>query len=455
LHALGKPGITRRTAICASGAAALAAGPALSQGRGGLSQSRLDTIPAILRGPIEAGTVSGVVALVWRKGELVRVDTAGLRDVDRRLPMERSTIFRVASMTKPVTVATALTLVEQGRMRLEDPITKWAPEFANMRVLRRPDGPLDETYAAPRALTIEDLMTHRAGMPYPFFPSPLANAVSENFGFPVYSRRTPDDWMKTMAALPLADAPGERFNYGLAMDVLGVIVGRAAGTSFRQAVLDRVCGPLGMRDTDFWIPPAKLDRQAQLYLADPAKKAMLPVSIPEFVGPRPQAFVSGGGGLVTTADDYLVFARMLMRRGEVDGRRLLKRETVHLMTTNRLTPQQRQGTILPIAVPGVPAWNVLGFGLGVSMVTDPQSYAASGAGVGSAGAFTWSGIFGGWWQADPAQDMVLVWLVQGVPGFVASQIPGAPPAPTGPGLPMVPGMYAGLSFNQRVYSALT
>lgn len=409
--------ITRRTTLAAGAAGVMGAfaTPSIAQSStsAGFSATGLAQIQPGLERSVAAGGVPGIIAMIWRRGEIVQVNTAGYRDVDKKLPMERTTIVRAASMSKPVTVATALTLVDEGKMKLSDPITRWAPEFANMRVLKKPDGPVDDTVPASRALTIEDLMTHRAGMPYPFAQDSLARLQGEKIGtFPLYSSLSPDEWMKAMAFMPLANQPGERFNYGLAIDVLGVIVGRAAGTGLRQTVLDRICGPLGMKDTDFWIPAEKRDRQVPLYAADQTNRTFLPVPMPVFDGPAPWAFVSGGGGLVTTADDYLAFARMLLHRGEVNGKQLLKRETAALMTTNRLTPAQRQ---IPVVLgPGVsvPTWKTQGFGLGVSMITDPQGYAAGGAGAGSAGAFTWAGIFGGWWQADPEQDMVLIWLTQ-------------------------------------------
>ena len=157
---------------------------------------------------VASGDIPGVVCLVWRRGELLQVDSAGLRNIEARLPVERNTIFRIASMSKPVTTAAAMILMERGVWRLEDPITKWAPEFAAMQVLRRPDGPLQDTYPAPRAITIEDLMTHRAGLAYSFTArGPLAQALKERFGFEFDSARTPDEWMQTLAVAALELCP--------------------------------------------------------------------------------------------------------------------------------------------------------------------------------------------------------------------------------------------------------
>ena len=434
--------MTRRTA-CAAGAVAIFGAPGAfaqtkpARGAAGAFSDGPASIQAPARNAVATGELPGALTLVWRKGRMAEVQTVGLRDIERRLPMEWGTIFGVASMSKPVTVAAALTLVERGRIRLGDPITKWAPEFADMRVLRRPDGPLDDTYPAPRAITIEDLMTHRSGLSYSFLaPGPLGAALMQTIGMGIESPLTPDEWMKTLAALPLAYPPGERFNYGHSIDVLGFILGRAAGTSLRRVMHEQIFGPLRMADTDFWIPPGKRERMAVLY-SSPAAGTFRPVSIDSWVGASPPAYTSGGQGLVSTAGDYLTFARMLLGGGEVDGVRVLKPETVRLMTSNHLTAEQRM-----IPFMGLPFWSGQGFGLGVSVITDPAQHAWMGAG--DAGAFGWPGAFGGWWQADPAEDMVLLWLQHTLP---------APPVPGGPA-PRTPGAMATVAFEKAVYAGI-
>lgn len=384
---------------------------------------------------VRSGDVPGVVSLVWRKGRLLTADACGLRDVEAGEPMQLASIMGIASMSKPVTVALALTLVEQGRMQLSDPITRWAPEFAHMRVLRRPDGPLDDTVEAPRAITVEDLMTHRAGFTYGFLtPGPLGLALLGRFGMGIESKLSPDAWLQQLAALPLVSAPGERFVYGHSIDVLGFIAARAAGTGLREALRERVFAPLGMHDTDFWIPPEKRGRMAPVYMSVEAGQ-FTRTGLTGFASDQPAAYASGGQGLVSTAQDYLRFARMLMRGGAVDKVRLLQADTVKMMTTNRMTEAQRQ---LPF-VAGL-SWAGQGFGLGVSVVTDAASYAGSGR----RGAFGWPGGFGGWWQADPAEDMVLLWLQECV---------SAPPKP-GVTLTRVPGAQGTVRFQQAVYQAL-
>jgi CubicO group peptidase (beta-lactamase class C family) len=381
-----------------------------------LSREHIARIAAPAHDAVATGDIPGAVCLVWRRGELLQLDAVGLRDIEARLPVKRDTIFRIASMSKPVTSAVALILMEQGVMRLDDPITKWAPEFADMRVLRRPDGPLDDTYPAPRSITIEDLMTHRSGLSYGFTAKgPLAQALQDRFGFKLQNWRSSDEWMTALGSLPLSFAPGERFNYGHSTDVLGFIVGRAARSSLREAMQELLLAPLHMADTDFWIPPEKRDRAAVLYTSS-APGIFTPTSLPGFMDASPPVITAGGQGLVSTADDYLSFARMLLQGGEINGTRILSQESIRLMTENRLTPAQRR-----VSQFGIPFFMAQGFGLGVSMIMDVKKNAWMGKG--SLGAFSWPGLFGGWWQADPQQQMVMLWLQQTMP----------PQAPSGAG----------------------
>jgi CubicO group peptidase (beta-lactamase class C family) len=364
---------------------------------------------------VASGDIPGVLCLVWRRGELLELDSVGLRNIEARLPVQRNTIFRIASMSKPVTTAVAMILMERGVLRLEDPITKWAPEFESMRVLRRPDGSLQDTYPAPRAITIEDLMTHRAGLAYSFTAQgPMALAMQERFGFEFDSARTPDEWTKTLASLPLSFAPGQRFNYSHSTDLLGVVIGRATGLGIRAAMRQLLFDPLRMVDTDFWIPPEKRDRAAVLYRSS-APGNFEPIDLPGFMDQAPPSFSAGGQGLVSTADDYLAFARMLVQGGEIDGVRVLSEESVRLMTTNRLTTAQRRNLQF-----GIPFFMGQGFGLGLSVIDDAKRNAWMGAG--QPGAFGWPGLFGGWWQADPARHTVMMWLQQTLP---PQAIPGS------------------------------
>jgi CubicO group peptidase (beta-lactamase class C family) len=374
-----------------------------SSGNSGFSREGLAKIKPALQGVIDQGVLSGAVTLLWRNGQVADVSVVGMADIEAGRPMTRDTLFRIASMSKPVTSVAALMLMEEGKLKLDDPITKWAPEFANMRVLKDAQGPLDNVEPARRDITIDDLLTHRAGLAYAFTSiGPIAHAHQKALGDVLSNPLDPDPWMAALGGLPLSYRPGERFHYSHATDVLGFIVGRAAGKPFREVLFEKIFDPLGMVDTDFYIPPAKRNRAAVVYKLE---EDMSLTPVPFRQHEAPPAYCGGGGGLVSTADDYLKFARMLLGRGEVDGVRLLKPETVALMTTNRLTDAQREITFM-----GMPFWTGQGFGLGVSVVTDAAKQAWMGPSTN--GAFGWPGAFGTWWQADPAENLVMIYLIQ-------------------------------------------
>ena len=370
----------------------------------GVDQAALAQIAPALQGVIDAGDLSGAVTLIWRGGQELQFLALGQRDIEAGLPMTRDTIFRIASMTKPVTSVAALMLMDEGKLKLDDPITKWLPEFANMQVLESATGPVDDTYPAPRDITVEDLFTHRAGLAYAFTSiGPIAHAHQKALGDVLATDMGPDEWLKALGGLPLSYPPGERFHYSHATDVLGFLVGRVAGKPFHDVLMERIFAPLGMVDTDFWVPPQKRGRAAKVYRLKDDFSALEEVPFPKH--DAPPKFSGGGGSLVSTLDDYLKFARMLLGDGEVDGVRLLKPETVALMRTNRLTDAQRD-----IPFMGIPFWRGQGFGLGLSVITDPEKQAWMGAG--NAGAFGWPGAFGTWWQADPQSGMILIYMIQ-------------------------------------------
>ncbi|MBI1197480.1 MAG: serine hydrolase [Phenylobacterium sp.] len=375
-----------------------------AQAPAGFNTDALAGIAPALKGLVDQGALSGVVTLIWRKGEIVQVNAIGQRDIEGGLPMERDTLFRIASMTKPVTTVAAMQLVEEGKLKLSDPVTKWIPELAGMLVLEDAAGGLDKTRPAQREITVEDLMTHRAGLAYGFTSvGPIAHAHEAKLGSPLVNPLSPDEWLKALGELPLSYEPGERFHYSHATDVLGFLVARIEGKPLGEVLKARVFDPLGLKDTFFWVPPEKRGRLAKLYQAPADGGPLKDVSLP--LTDTPPAFEGGGGGLISTADDYLKFARMLMGRGEVDGVRLLKAETVDEMAKNRLTEVQRSHTFM-----GMPFWLSQGFGLGLSMVMDSQKHEWMGAG--GEGAFGWPGAFGTWWQADPKNDLILIYLIQ-------------------------------------------
>jgi CubicO group peptidase (beta-lactamase class C family) len=360
----------------------------------------LDRNQESIREVVDAGLLSGAVTMVWQRGEVLQLNEIGHRDVEARTPMQRDTVFRIASMSKPVTTAAAMTLVDQGKLALDDPVTRWLPEFAEMRVLEDPDGPLDKTSPARRAITIDDLLTHRSGLAYEFsVTGPLSQAYLR---LPI--RQHPDTWLAELTALPLVHQPGERMTYSHATDVLGIILSRIEGKKLHEVLAERILEPLGMRDTGFFVSAEGRRRAATMYRLDENGQLSHDVLGPPPIAPP--TFCQGGGGLWSTVDDYLRFARMLMAGGEVDGTRVLSTEAVRLMRTNRLTDEQRR---LPFL--GAPYWVGRGFGLGLSVVMDPVK---SGPlfGPGGLGTFGWPGAYGTWWQADPARDLILIYLVQ-------------------------------------------
>lgn len=410
-----------------------------AQSPAGFNRDALAQVPAALKGIVDQGALAGIVTLVWKGGQVVQVDTLGHRDIAAGLPMERDTLFRIASMTKPVTTLAAMMLVEEGKLKLDDPVTKWLPELGGMLVLEDAAGALDKTAPAKRDITVEDLMTHRAGLAYGFTSvGPIAHAHEAKLGSPLANPLTPDQWLKALGELPLSYEPGERFHYSHATDVLGFLVARIEGKPLGQVLKARIFDPLGMTDTSFWVPPEKRGRLARLYQAPPEGGPLKDVSFP--LTDAPPEFEGGGGGLISTADDYLKFARLLLGRGEVDGVRLVKPETVDQMAANRLTEEQRQHTFM-----GMPFWMSQGFGLGLSMILDEEKHQWMGAG--GEGSFGWPGAFGTWWQADPKNDLILIYLIQ-------DSMPLGPEAVTAMQGQRPTGRIALPMFQKLVYAAL-
>lgn len=369
----------------------------------GFDPERLATVEPALRAFVESGLLAGVVTLASRGGDIVQSGAIGWSDIDSQTPMRPDTLFRIASMSKPITSVAAMMLMEEGKIALDDPVSRWVPELAGVRVLRNAEGPLEDTVTPHRAITIEDLMTHRSGIAYAFFSEgPLKPAYEEALGDPSMNRMSVDEWLAALGTLPLAYQPGERFHYGHSTEVLGFLIGRVEGKPLRQVLQERILGPLGMIDTDFWLPQEKRNRLASLYRYDGEAGRLAKVETEMY--DEPPAFTPGGGGLISTAADYHRFARMLLGGGALEDVRLLQPETVRLMQQNRLTDAQRQ-----VPFGGMELWRKSGFGLGLSIAENPvDNLYASGA----TGSLTWPGIHGTWWQADPVNDMVMVYLIQ-------------------------------------------
>ncbi|MGV0812494.1 serine hydrolase domain-containing protein [Mycolicibacterium boenickei] len=363
----------------------------------------LDGNQSSIREAIDAGLLAGAVTLVWQAGKVLQVNALGHRDVDAGLPMQPDTIFRIASMTKPVTVAAAMALAEEGKLALNEPVTKWLPELADMRVLREARGPLDRTEPARRPITFDDLMTHRSGLAYVFSVlGPLASAYGK-----LSLRQDQDRWLADVAKLPLAHQPGDRLTYSHSTDVLGIALSRIEGKPLSQVLAERIFAPLGMVDTGFSVDAAGRRRAATMYELTADNKLTHDVMGPPPITDPP--FCTGGAGLFSTAADYLKFARMLLNGGTVDGVRVLSEESVRLMRTDRLTAEQKQYPFL-----GAPFWVGRGFGLNLSVVTDPAK-SRQLFGPGGPGTFSWPGAYGTWWQADPSADLILIYLIQNHP----------------------------------------
>jgi CubicO group peptidase (beta-lactamase class C family) len=369
----------------------------------GFSRERLGRLRRALEAHVAAGDMPGVVALASRHGE-VHVEALGAQSFGGP-PMRRDTIFRIASMTKPVTAAATLLLVEEGRLRLDDPVDPLLPELADAKVLKAIDGPVEDTVPARRPVTARDLLTFTFGMgavmvwpaQYPIQHAAAAAGVAPG---PFQPDVSADEFMRRLGALPLCYQPGERWLYHTGSDVLGVLIARASGQSFEAFLQERLFAPLGMRDTGFEVPAGKLDRFASAYMRDPQKQALgFFDDAAQSRWSRPPSFASGGGGLVSTVDDFHAFYRMLMGYGLHEGRRLLARPTVELMMSDQLTAEQKQGAELFFGIGA--SW-----GMGGAIVTRRTDIFTT------PGRFGWDGGYGTSAYLDPAEDMVGILMTQ-------------------------------------------
>jgi CubicO group peptidase (beta-lactamase class C family) len=294
---------------------------------GGFSKARLGRMHDVMAGYVQRGEVPGIVTLVSRRGE-VHGDAIGMQALGDSDPIRRDTIFRIASLTKPITAAAAMILVEECKLRLDEPVDRWLPELADREVLRRLDGPLDETVRAHRPITLRDLLTFRMGFGIVMAPPgtyPIQTAMSELLlgqGPPrPQTPPAPDEWIRRLGGLPLMHQPGEKWMYHTGSDVLGVLIARASGQPFETFLDERLFEPLGMKDTGFSVPPTKVERLATSYWTNFESGAF--ELYDEAEGgqwSRPPAFPSGGGGLVSTIDDYWAFGRMMLNGGKHGAR---------------------------------------------------------------------------------------------------------------------------------------
>jgi CubicO group peptidase (beta-lactamase class C family) len=371
----------------------------------GFSVSRIRRLDDAMQACVDRGEVPGLVAMVAR-GEAIHVVAAGVLDVSTAKPMARDTIFRIASMTKPIAAAAALILVEEGKLRLDEPVDRLLPELANRRVLRSLESTVDDTVPANRPITLRDLLTFRCG-----FGAVMARPgtypiqkVMSDAGFapgPSPADFAPDDWIARFGKLPLIAQPGESWLYHTGSDILGVLIARAAGQPFDTFLAERIFAPLGMKDTGFFVPEDKILRLATSYMIDRESGRMV-VYDPGQEGSwsRPPVFASGGGGLVSTADDYLAFSRMMLKMGRYDSGRILSRATVELMTTDQLLPEQKAASPF---YPGF--WDSHGWGFGLSVITARHGYLPVGS-------YGWDGGLGTTARNDPKEGLTCILLTQ-------------------------------------------
>jgi CubicO group peptidase (beta-lactamase class C family) len=371
------------------------------------SQAGLGRLHDAMAARVAKGELPGMVTLVAR-GEHVHVDTIGTVAFGSSEPMRRDTIFRITSMTKPILALATMLLIEDGALALNEPVEQLVPELADRKVLRRIDGPLEETVPARRPITVDDLLTFRMGhglIMEPTFdpPYPIVLAARDLqlvMGPP--DPRTPhgpDEWIKRFATLPLMYQPGERWQYNTGSLVLSVLVARAARQPLVDFLRTRIFEPLGMNDTGFSMPAENIRRLPSNYMTNYATGKMeeQTTSGPNLWTKAP-VFPSGAAGLVSTIDDYLAFARLLLNEGVHRNRRFVSERSVRLMTTNHLTPEQ--------VATGGPILGGQGWGLGMAVVTAPDEVSAE------PGRYGWNGGYGTFWFNDPGRNLVAIAMTQ-------------------------------------------
>ncbi len=369
----------------------------------GFSAERLNRLDKAMQEAIASKTLAGIVTMVARHGKLVQQKTYGLQDIATSKPMQRDTIFRIYSMTKPITGVAMMILYEEGKWRPSDPIAKYIPEFADLKVYTEAGGKpnLESPVHQP---TIGELMSHTAGFTYGSFGStPVDKMYQQSNPLQAASLR---EFIDRMSKLPLVYQPGEGWIYSVSVDIQGYLVEKLSGKPFPDFLRERIFIPLGMKDTAFYVPKDKLDRLATIYTPDPKGPGLVPVPRDTNVDKIP-GLPSGGGGLYSTAEDYLHFAQMLLNGGVLNGTRILAPSTVALMRVNHLSAQLMTGKY------GIGFYTMqpgLGFGYDFAVFEDPTRFGST-AGKGT---FLWDGVAGTWFWIDPTNDLVFVGMIQRV-----------------------------------------
>jgi CubicO group peptidase (beta-lactamase class C family) len=372
----------------------------------GLSEPGLARLHEVMARHVERRNLPGAVWLVAR-GDEVHIDVVGSLAVDGSEPMRPDTIFRLASVTKPIAALAAMILVEECRLRLDDPIDELLPELADRQVLKRLDGALEDTEPAKRPITMRDLLTFRMGLgaimaPPDSYPVQQAMETAGVAPGPELPRHAPDEYLRRLGELPLLHHPGERWLYNTGSDVLGILIARATGQSLGAFLRDRIFDPLGMTDTGFDVRQEDVHRLATFYRADPSTGALTVFDEARDGGwSRPPVFESAAGGLASTVHDLLRFSQLMLSGGRYAGERLVSRRSIALMTTDHVTPAQKAASPF---FPGF--WDNLGWGFGLSITTKRIDL------WDSPGRYGWAGGYGTYWYADPAEDLTGVLLTQ-------------------------------------------
>jgi CubicO group peptidase (beta-lactamase class C family) len=358
----------------------------------GMSSERLDRLASGMRALVDRGQLPGVVVAVAKDGKVVHFEAAGKRDIELGAPMQKDSIFRIYSMTKPITAVAMLMLMEEGKWQLNDPVSKHIPEFANLEVaVVDPLTGAIRKAAPDHAMTMRELMTHSGGLTYGIFGGTTVDRMYTEAN--VLDRSQSMQMMiDKLAAIPLLFQPGERWHYSVASDVQGYLVEKLSGTPFPEFLEQRIFKPLQMKDTAFHVPKEKMSRFAAFYTRDQHGKLIIHPSEDYAAA---VALPSGGSGLVSTASDYLRFGQMLLNRGEFAGVRILSPLTVGLMTKNMLPATKS-------LEPGI------GYGLGVAVIEDPLA----GGGYHGKGTYSWGGAAGTWFWIDPVNNLIVVGMTQ-------------------------------------------
>src|SRR6201996_6422233 len=389
----------------------------------GMSKSALERIDRHLRERyIEAGRFPGTQLMVYRRGQLVHNSSLGLADIERKVAVKDDTIYRIYSMTKPVTSIAFMMLVEEGRVALDEPVHKYIPEWKNLGVFQAGIWPAFLARPPSRPMQIIDLMRHTSGLTYGFQQRGNVDAAYRELKIgEVEKAGTLQTMIESLAKIPLEFSPGEAWNYSVSTDVIGYLVGLISGKPFEQFLQERIFDPLGMKDTGFFVPADKAHRLAACYSASPQgamtfhateRKGGLTLqddpATSSFLSPP--AFISGGGGLCSTSADYLTFCRALLNGGELDGVRLVGPKTLHLMTSNHL-PGGRTLPEMSRSLFSEATYHGIGFGLGFSVTLDPAQTLIPG----SAGEYAWGGAATTSFWIDPAEELIAIFMTQVLP----------------------------------------